>query len=76
MPTLPSEAVRRAGLFSRGQPFFTRVGGKTMVMMKRRIAQFPLVALSTFVAGAVTVAAAWYLRQELAEFAEQNGVRS
>ena len=39
-----------------------------MVMMKRRIARFSLVALSTFVAGAVTVA--WSLKQELAELAE------
>jgi hypothetical protein len=45
-----------------------RVEGKTIVMMKRRIARFSLVALSTFVAGAVTVA--WSLKQELAELAE------
>jgi hypothetical protein len=47
-----------------------------MVMMKRRIARFSLVALSTFVAGAVTVA--WSLKQELAELAdlaEQNESR-
>jgi hypothetical protein len=42
-------------------------------VMKWRIVRFSLVALSTFVAGAVTVAAAWYLKQELAE---QNEVRS
>jgi hypothetical protein len=53
-----------------------------MVMVKRRIARFSLVALSTFVAGAgaITVAAAaWTLKQELAELAElaeQNEVRS
>ena len=54
-----------------------RVGGKSMVIMKRRIARFSLVALSTFVAGAVTVA--WSLKQELAalaELAEQNELRS
>ena len=39
-----------------------------MVIMKRRIARFSLVALSTIVAGAVTVA--WSLKQELAELAE------
>jgi hypothetical protein len=53
-----------------------RVEGKTIVMMKRRIARFSLVALSTFVAGAVTVA--WSLKQELAELAdlaEQNESR-
>jgi hypothetical protein len=45
-------------------------------MMKRRIARFSLVALSAFVAGAVTVA--WSLNQELAELAdlaEQNESR-
>jgi hypothetical protein len=52
-----------------------------MVIMKRRIAHFPLVALSTFVAGAgaVTVAVAWALKRELAELAElaeQNELRS
>jgi hypothetical protein len=50
-----------------------------MVIMKRRIARFPLVALSTFVAGvAVTVTVAWSLKQELAELtelAEQNELR-
>jgi hypothetical protein len=53
------------------------VEGKTMVIMKRRIARFSLVAVSTFVAGAVTVA--WTLKQELAELverAEQNESRS
>jgi hypothetical protein len=45
-----------------------------MVIMKRRIARFSLVALSTIVAGAVTVA--WSLKQELAELAEQNELRS
>ena len=39
-----------------------------MVMMKRRIARFSLVALSMFVAGAVSVA--WSLKQELAELAD------
>jgi hypothetical protein len=39
-----------------------------MVIMKRRVARFSLVALSTFAAGAVTVA--WSLAQELAELAE------
>ena len=52
-----------------------------MVIMRLRLARFPLVALSTFVAGvgAVTVAVAWSLKQELAEhaeLAEQNAVRS
>jgi hypothetical protein len=52
-----------------------------MGIMKRRIARFPLVALSTIVAGAVTVAVtvAWSLKQELAELAklaEQNELRS
>jgi hypothetical protein len=48
-----------------------------MVIMKRRIARFSLVALTTFVAG--TVAVAWSLKQELAELAElaeQNELRS
>jgi hypothetical protein len=48
-----------------------------MVIMKRRVARFSLVALSTFVAGAVTVA--WSLKQELAalaKLAEQNELRS
>jgi hypothetical protein len=48
-----------------------------MIIMKRRIARFSLVALSTFVVGAVTVA--WSLKQELAELAElaeQNELRS
>jgi hypothetical protein len=48
-----------------------------MVIMKRRIARFSLVALSTLVAGAVTVA--WSLKQELAalaKLAEQNELRS
>ena len=48
-----------------------------MVIMKRRIGRFSLVALSTFVAAAVTVA--WSLKQELAalaELAEQNELRS
>jgi hypothetical protein len=47
-----------------------------MVIMKWRIARFSLVALSTFVAGAVTVA--WSLKQDLAELAdlaEQNESR-
>jgi hypothetical protein len=46
-----------------------------MATMKWRIARFSLVSLSTLVARAeaVTVAAAWYLKQELAE---QNEVRS
>jgi hypothetical protein len=53
-----------------------RVEGKTMVIMKRRIARFSLVALSTLVAGAVTVV--WSLKQELADLAdlaEQNESR-
>ena len=48
-----------------------------MVIMKRRAARISLVALSTFVAGAITVA--WSLKQELAdlaELAEQNEPRS
>lgn len=48
-----------------------------MVIMKRRIARFSLVALSTIVVGAVTVA--WSLKQELAELAElaeKNELRS
>ena len=47
-----------------------------MVVMKRRTARISLVALSTFVAGAVTVA--WSLKQELtelADLAEQNQSR-
>jgi hypothetical protein len=44
-----------------------------MVIMKRRIARFSLVALSTLVARAGAVTVAWYLKQELAE---QNEVRS
>jgi hypothetical protein len=47
-----------------------------MVIMKWRVVRFSLVALSTFVAGAVTVA--WSLKQELADLAdlaEQNESR-
>ena len=50
-----------------------------MIIMKRRITRFSLVALSTFVAGAITAAAAWTLKQELTELvehAEQNELRS
>ena len=53
-----------------------------MATMKWRIARFSLMALSTFVAGAgaiIVAAAAWTLKQELAELAElaeQNEVRS
>jgi hypothetical protein len=48
-----------------------------MFIMKRRISRISLVALSTLVAGAVTLA--WSLKQELAELAElaeQNELRS
>jgi len=49
-----------------------------MVIIKRRIARLSLVALGTLVAGvgAVAVAAAWSLKQDLADLAEQMELRS